>query len=533
MIAAWMLWSIGVGLLLLVAGLAAEKVFEGRRRWVWAGAGVATVLLMIVRVLTSGGAEPGMVAGAPVIPEVAALGATIVGGVGEADAGAGTLASSPSTALLPLTVPHDSSLHTLDGILLLVWLAGSVGLGIWALAGADRLRRRRRFWKPGKLLDHPVLWSRHTGPAIVGLVRPRVVVPSWVSEVEPSQQKLILSHEEEHRRAGDGVLRFAMAALLVAFPWNPFLWLHYRHLCLAIELDCDHRVVRRLPDRRWLYGDLLVQVGSRSGPRPGFAPTAFAERRSFLERRIGKLLSEAPEVPMAKVAFFAFAAVLVAGVAMWVPGVTREARQSVDSGPPEVGFRTVGYEFRLKSAWESTFRQRSDGSFGLSYEWGTEVVPFPLEVVDADRPDILAFQVWEGEPDAPLPVVALPAAHSPNLAAYEAPPVPPDASVMKTPQYVYHTTRPELANRWQVKEVLERYYPRFLRDAGISGTAVVYLFVNTDGSVTEEALKTSAGHPSLDWAAVQAAKSARFLPASNEGIPVGIWIEMEMPFDAE
>ena len=533
MIAAWMLWSIGVGLLLLVAGLAAEKVFEGRRRWVWAAAGVVTVLLMIVRVLTSGGAEPGTGASAPVIPEVTALGATVVGGLEGANSETGTLASAPSSALLPLTVPHDSTLHTLDGILLLAWLAVSAGLGLWTLVGAGRVRRRRRFWKPGKLLDHPVLWSRHTGPAIVGLVRPRVVVPSWVSEAEPSQQKLILAHEEEHRRAGDGVLRFAMATLLVAFPWNPLLWLHYRRLCLAIELDCDHRVMRRLPDRRWHYGDLLVRAGARRGLRPGFAPTAFAERRSFLERRIGRLLSEAPEISMAKVAFFAFAAVLVAGVAMWVPGVTREARLSVDSGPPGVGFRTVGYEFRLKRTFEPTFRQRSDGSYGLSYEWGTEVAPFPLEVVDADRPDILAFQVWEGEPDAPLPVVALPAAHSPNLAAYEAPPVPPDASVMKTPQYVYHTTRPGLANRWQVKEVLERYYPKFLRDAGISGTTVVYLFVNTDGSVAEAALKTSAGHPSLDWAAVQAAKSARFLPASNEGVPVGIWIEMEMPFVAE
>ena len=520
MIAAWMLWSIGVGLLLLVAGLAAEKVFEGHRRWVWAGAGVATVLLMIVRVLTSGGAEPGMVAGAPVIPEVAALGATIVGDVGEADAGAGTLASSPSTALLPLTVPHDSSLHTLDGILLLVWLAGSVGLGIWALAGADRLRRRRRFWKPGKLLDHPVLWSRHTGPAIVGLVRPRVVVPSWVSEVEPSQQKLILSHEEEHRRAGDGVLRFGMAALLVAFPWNPFLWLHYRRLCLAIELDCDHRVVRRLPDRRWHYGDLLVRAGARRGLRPGFAPTAFAERRSFLERRIGKLLSETPEISMAKVAFFAFAAVLVAGVAMWVPGVTSEAEPSVEL-PQSI--RSIAPQVYLGGGLELHYDLDRGVSTGFVYQ------VTPLSQV-AYAPATLMVAESENEPDVALPVISLPTVPSWLAAAYEVPPIPPDASVMKAPQYVYHTTRPELANRWQVKETVEQYYPKRLRDAGIGGTTVVYLFVNTDGTVSEPIVKTSSGHTTLDWVAVEAAKSARFLPASDEGIPVGIWIEMEMPF---
>ena len=153
--------------------------------------------------------------------------------------------------------------------------------------------------------------------------------------------------------------------------------------------------------------------------------------------------------------------------------------------------------------------------------------------MDPDRADILAFQVWENEPDAPLPIVSLPTAPSPYTAAYEVPPVPSDASVMEMPQYVYHTTRPELANRWQVRKTLEDKYPATLKDAGIGGTTVLYLFVNTDGTVSDAIVKTSSGHPSLDWAAVQAAKSARFLPASDEGIPVGIWIEMEMPFVAE
>ena len=532
MIAAWMLWSIGVGLLLLVAGLAAERLFEGRRRWVWAVACAGTVLLTAVRVFATGGSGSEHLSGGLVMTEVAAPGTNAAGALEGVEAATGTLPGTSSPAFLPVAIPHDSVLHTLDGILRLVWLALSAGLALWALIGAGRLRRRRRDWEPGTLLDQPVQWSRDTGPAIVGLFRPSVVLPSWVSDVEASKQRLILAHEEEHRRAGDGILRFAMAALLVAFPWNPFLWLHYRHLCLAIELDCDHRVMRRLPDRRWQYGDLLVRVGARSGFRPGFAPTAFAERRSFLERRIGKLLSEAPEVPMARAAFFAFAAILVVGVAMWVPGVAREAEQSVDPGPPEVGVPTVRH-VQLKMALEPTFRRRLDGSYGMSYEMGMEVVPVSLEVVDPDRAEILAFQVWENEPDAPLPIVSLPTAPSPYTAAYEVPPVPSDASVMETPQYVYHTTYPMLANRWHVKHALEDKYPATLKDEGIGGTTVLYLFVNTDGTVSDAIVKTSSGHPSLDWAAVQAAKSARFLPASNEGIPVGIWIEMEMPFVAE
>ena len=70
MIAAWMLWSIGVGLLLLVAGLAAERLFEGRRRWVWAVACAGTVLLTAVRVFATGGSGPEDLSGGLVMTEV-------------------------------------------------------------------------------------------------------------------------------------------------------------------------------------------------------------------------------------------------------------------------------------------------------------------------------------------------------------------------------------------------------------------------------------------------------------------------------
>ena len=584
MIAAWMLWSIGSGLLLLGAGLAAEKLFEGRRRWVWLAAGAGTVLLAGARLVASGGGatEPENPAGA-FAPTASTATLTSPGGAREGSGAApGTLAEPPRVPLLPVAIPHDSVLHSFDRVLLLAWPALSAGLALWALIGALRLHRRRRSWEPGTLLGQPILWSRNTGPAIVGLRRPSVVLPSWVGDVEPSQQKLILAHEEEHRRAGDGVLRFAIATLLVAVPWNPFLWLHYRRLCLAIELDCDHRVVKRLPDQRWMYGDLLVRVGARNGFLPGFAPTAFAERRSFLERRIGRLLSEDPEAGVARMAFLAFAAVLVAGVALWAPGVTEEEAgpevpipgASVDwvvSGDGgQLGVPIPSYHFGVEgprwwSGWtfeHELFEGRQGGlvrwKTGLGWyspariwrlagdmrktESGWSFEPAPVAggptpfaghgtVLEAPPTEEgTDLQVWEGEPDHPLPVVSLPVAPSPYLAAYEVPPVSPDASVMERPQFVDHTLRPELANRWEVRTTLAHEYPTDLKDAGIGGVAVVYVFVNTDGSVSEAVMKTSTGHEALDRAALRAARRARFLPASIEGVPVGIWIEMQVPF---
>ena len=488
MIAAWMVWSIGAGLLLLVAGLAAEKLFEGRRRWVWVVAGVGTVLLTAARLFATDAAGPEDPSeGAAISEIISATGANESAASRGMDAVQGTPGGEPWFAFLPVTIPRGSVLHTLDGILLSAWLAVSAGLALWALIGTANLRRRRRSWQPGTLLDQAVLWSRNTGPAIIGLVRPSVVLPTWVNEVEPRQQRLILAHEEEHRRAHDGVLRFAMAALLIAFPWNPSLWLHYRRLVLGIECDCDHRVMRRLPDSRWLYGDLLVRTGARGGMRTGFVPTAFAERRTFLERRIGRLLSEPPEAGMARMAFFAFAAVLAVGVAMWVPGITEEIVLPRQAVQPDESAPLALVEFEL----------------------GVPQPPVPM-------------------PGVPLPSVPLPVI--PFREWQEGSPLPQDASVMQRPQYVAHTQLPRLENMWAVDATIETEYPAGLREAGIGGTVVAYLFVNTNGSVSRIVMKTSSGHPDLDRLAFRLARLSRYRPAANEGVPIGMWIEIQVPF---
>ena len=457
MIAAWMLWSIGMGLLLLVAGLALERLLDGGRRWVWVGAGVGTVALTAARVFAGGGSG-----------SFARFEAEAAAGLAPAGSAAmeGTTAGAPG--FLGFSVPHDSFLHALDGIVLLGWVLLSCGLVLWALIGTTDLLHRRRFWERGTLLGRSVLWAREAGPAVVGLLRPRIVLPAWVRGAEPPRQKLILAHEEEHLGAGDAVLRFFVAVLLIAFPWNPALWLHYRRLCLAIELDCDRRVMERLPHRRWLYGELLFRVGARAGARPGLALAAFAERPSFLETRIRQLLSKAPEVGMAQVAFLAFAAIMVIGVAVWAPGISKEAQAPV----PEAE---------------------------------VEAVP---EAVPAD----------EAADAVPLP---------PPPTRAEA-----ETSLQDGPRFVVHTVRPRLQNQAEVNRVLAREYPALLKDAGIGGTTTVWLFIDEEGIVRNQIVKVPSGHAGLDDAALRVVTFARFSPAQNRDIKVALWIELDITFES-
>ena len=516
MIAAWMLWSIGVGALLLVAGLAAEKVLEGSRRWVWVVAGAGTVGLTAARVFGGGGAVSG---GASVgLPVMEGPGALSAGRAAEA------LAGTHSGGLLALTVPADSVLHSFDGMLLMVWMAFSVGLAMYAVVGTGDFLQRRRAWRPGTLLGQSVLWSRDTGPAVVGLIRPTVVLPAWVRALEPRKQKLILAHEQEHRWAGDAVLRFAATALLVVFPWNPVLWYQFRRLCLAIELDCDHRVMERLPHRRWLYGDLLFQFGSNTRPRVGMALAAFAEQRSFLEKRIRKLLSKAPEVGTAQIAFLAFAAILVIGVAMWVPGISREAAEDPaspggDAAPP----------------------------YSVNVEWFPEadaVMPDP-EAVGISGVEKVLYEPTDGEPEIVVrgvsgrpPVVVLRFNDRREAEML----LPPGAELIEVeaeaeaegvgtrPQFVVHTSKPVMLNERDVNLAVQREYPSLLWDAGIGGTTMLHLFIDADGKVRNQLVSRTSGHAGLDSAALRVGAVAEFSPALNRDTPVALWIELPITF---
>ena len=294
MIAAWMLWSAGIGVLFLVAGLTGERLLTlgGRpTRWVWIVAGAATAALSILRIPSDGGGPAAPPTGyEPVLLEP-----------------------------LAMTVARDSILHSLDDMLLLGWVALSSLLAVTALFAVARLVRSAKGWKPGSLEHRSVFWSRNTGPTVVGLARPRVVLPAWVHAIDASEQELILAHEEEHVRAGDGRLRLFMTLLLFVFPWNPALWLGRHRLNLAIELDCDRRVMRRMPDHRHTYGKLLLRVSAGRSGLHGLAIVSLAEGRSQLERRIRGLVAKVPRARRIQASLLGLAAGAIVALAVLLP----------------------------------------------------------------------------------------------------------------------------------------------------------------------------------------------------------------------
>ena len=166
----------------------------------------------------------------------------------------------------------------------LLWLAlaglttGTVGIGLL------RLERKARRWPRAMLAGEEVAVSPAFGPAVVGVHRPRTVVPAWVLGLARREIELIVAHERAHRAAGDAALLAGGLLLAALCPWNPFLWVQFRGLRDAVEMDCDRRLLRSGVSRP-AYARVLVLVRLR-GTAVGGATAALVESNSSLERRL-------------------------------------------------------------------------------------------------------------------------------------------------------------------------------------------------------------------------------------------------------
>ena len=120
-----------------------------------------------------------------------------------------------------------------------VWLIGLAAMLLYALVSYLRLRRRVSASIP--LRENIYVCDEVPSPFILGIVRPRIYLPSALDE---AQWGSVLSHERAHLARHDHWWKPLGFALLAVYWFNPLLWLAYTLLCRDIELACDERVLR-------------------------------------------------------------------------------------------------------------------------------------------------------------------------------------------------------------------------------------------------------------------------------------------------
>ena len=174
-------------------------------------------------------------------------------------------------------------------LLLALWALGNAG---WVMHLVRVSRVGRPFPDPALGGGIPIVVTDALGPATVGVWRSRVVLPRWVLALPETQRQYIVRHEDEHRRAHDCALLFFASLLVIIAPWDLALWWQLRRLSLAVEMDCDRRVVATLGDAR-AYGKLLLTVAQATHHGRRLQPGLLGAT-GMLERRLTVLLAPAP-----------------------------------------------------------------------------------------------------------------------------------------------------------------------------------------------------------------------------------------------
>ncbi|WP_269714688.1 M56 family metallopeptidase [Caulobacter sp. NIBR2454] len=130
--------------------------------------------------------------------------------------------------------------------LTVVWFSGlTVTAAIFALMQLRFLRAAR---------------AGHAGPAVVGLLTPRIVMPADESRYGPAERRLVRAHERAHLARGDH-RAVALAAALQCLAWfNPLVPFAIRMMRLDQELACDAAVLAQHPRQRRIYAEALLKT---------------------------------------------------------------------------------------------------------------------------------------------------------------------------------------------------------------------------------------------------------------------------------
>ena len=347
-----------IGYCLLISGLLALAAFASERalghfrkpvRWAWFAAIAGSVTVPVVAFFA-----PGLLPGSGVSSAAPAVGLSDLAALAAAP-------ELPATAAAAGGGFDAAAIGTVLGwgwVLLVVAMVGYLG----RIYG--RLRSEMRTWTPGRVAGSPVMISDERGPAVVGIRRSVVVMPKWIPELEDRLLRLVFLHEREHQRAGDHRLFAAAVTALVLMPWNLLVWWQVSRLRLAIEFDCDRRVLRRGESPRD-YADALLTVGSRvSGPL--LAAAAFAERRPAVERRLRRMTE--PAASMRPLRTLGASGVVMVAVlfVLGCPG----PETSVNAPEPPAATVTPPSE---------------------SSEWAPPLVPDEEAMARGDRPSFIAY----------------------------------------------------------------------------------------------------------------------------------------------
>lgn len=155
------------------------------------------------------------------------------------------------------------------------------------------------------------------------------------------------------------------------------------------------------------------------------------------------------------------------------------------------------------------------------------VPPPPEQVARPAVPVVPTTEVSEDVTIAPTTFDANPVEKLP------APPKASAASSKDRPVFIPRDVEPRLANKGEFLDLLMKSYPKTLKEAGIGGRVILWLFVDAGGEVERSLVKESSGYETLDETAETVSRFMQFEPALNRDKPIGVWVAQSVTFEVK
>lgn len=153
-----------------------------------------------------------------------------------------------------------------------LWLAGIFAVLTYSVISLIKLKCK--LIGAGRLRDNIYLADHIASPFVMGLFRPKIYLPSALSQEE---QTYILQHEKHHIRRGDHVVKILTFLALCIHWFNPLVWLAFVLSSKDMEMSCDEAVMKKMDgDIRMEYSMSLLSLATGQRIFAG-APLAFGE----------------------------------------------------------------------------------------------------------------------------------------------------------------------------------------------------------------------------------------------------------------
>ena len=260
-----------------------------------------------------------------------------LGSVDQVDGG-GAIVSEVPVSVPAVTTDFRPTPPQLRGTggLLLVWVGGSMGFGLWAWARGRAVARSLRATTEAPEavramlaetaadlglrgpLPRVLLTDTQQGPALCGLLRPVILLPRGLIEQLDSQAlRLVLRHELIHLARRDLGWNLLQVCVQIVWWWHPLVWFANARVRALREAAVDEAVM--LEPGSDEYPATLVAV-ARTCVIPSRMPMAFLgilESGGRLEARVRRLV-ERPLPRSARLGWVGWVTVFMAG-ALFLP----------------------------------------------------------------------------------------------------------------------------------------------------------------------------------------------------------------------